>query len=331
MCSIVSSRIGIEMIPNPTISRKSNPSQFPKKKKMGQWGAKEKGIVQDAHLSKSMTLAIRAMADREAQRGAHIQFIPAAMANAAGCSARTIYRELQKAIDHGILELAKKGSKACKKQSEFRFGQAWREIANSYNYQRSRGTQCPSFTSLQEVFRSTPSPLPEAQEAPPPKGGMASEKPFSETEQTLALVMAQAETKPKTIKKAILAARLENRIDQALKDAKAVLAYIKTAPKWMTSPGGIMAKAVLDPERARRLKRQANYQKTFAKRQEAKPRPAPQKSSAEMDLAAEWNFWRNEADGWPDEQRKTLHALENDRARFVSEAARLWKAGLCWF
>jgi len=86
---------------------------------------------------------------------------------------------------------------------------------------------------------------------------------------------------------------------------------------------------VLDPERARRLKRQANYQKTFAKRQSAKPVPAPQKTSAEMDLAADWNFWRNEADSWPEEQRKTLQALENDRARFVVEASRLWKAGLC--
>jgi hypothetical protein len=153
---------------------------------------------------------------------------------------------------------------------------------------------------------------------------------LNETEQTLALVMAEAETKPKTIKKAILTARLENRTDQALKDAKAVLAYIKTAPKWMQSPGGIMAKAILNPERARRLKRQANYDKTFAKRQSAKtPAVEPQKTSAEMDLAADWNFWRNEADGWPDEQRKTLHALENDRARFVCEASRLWKAGLC--
>jgi hypothetical protein len=156
---------------------------------------------------------------------------------------------------------------------------------------------------------------------------MASEKPFSETEQTLALVMAEADSRPEGIKKAILAARMENRIDQALRDAKAVLEYIKTKPKWMQSPGGTMTRAIQNPERARRLKRQANYEKTFAKRQSAKPEP--QQTSAEMDLAADWNFWRNEADSWPEEQRKTLQALENDRARFVVEASRLWKAGLC--
>jgi hypothetical protein len=142
--------------------------------------------------------------------------------------------------------------------------------------------------------------------------------------------MAEAGSEPKGLKDAIQIARLENRIDQALRDAKAVLEYIKTKPAWMRSAGATMTRAIQNPERARRLKRQANYQKTFAKRQSAKtPAPAPQKSSADMDLAADWNFWRNEADSWPEEQRKTLHALENDRARFVSEAARLWKAGLC--
>ena len=317
------------MITNPANPMKINPSQLPKKKKMGQWGARERGLVADAHLSKSMILAIRSMADREAQRGAPIEFIPAAMANAAGCSARTIYRELQKAIESGILELAKKGSKACKKQSEFRFGAAWQEIANSYNYQQSRETQCPIFTSFQEVFRSTPSPLPEAQEAPPLKGGEASEKPFSQTEQTLAIVMAEAGTRQETIRGAIRAARMENRIDQALKDAKAVLAYIKTAPKWMQSPGGLMAKSILEPERARRLKRQARYDKTLAKRQSAKtPAPAPQKISLDMDLAQEWNFWRNEADNFTEEQRKTLQAMENDRARYVAEALRISKESL---
>jgi hypothetical protein len=97
----------------------------------------------------------------------------------------------------------------------------------------------------------------------------------------------------------------------------------------MNSPGGLMAKSIFEPERARRLKRQARYDKTLAKRQSAKtPASEPQKISLEMDLAQEWNFWRNEADNFNDEQRKTLQALENDRARYIHEALKISKESL---
>jgi hypothetical protein len=256
-------------------------------------------------------------------------FTPHQLASLAACNPTTIYRNLQKAVDSGLLVLVQPGSHCQRKAALFRLAENFPTFVNfQRNFGKFQTAKRPSQLFSKENNRSTPSPLPEAQEAPPPKGGMASEKPLNEKEQTLALIMAEADSRPEGIKKAILAARMENRIDQALKDAKAVLAYIKTAPKWMQSSGGTMTRAIQNPERARRLKRQANYDKTLAKRQSAKPAPEPQKTSLEMDLAADWNFWRNEADSWPDEQRKTLQAMENDRARFVQEAARIWKAGL---
>lgn len=315
--------IGIKMISNPAHRAKRKTSQLGLR---NAWKTEFNRAVDDSGVSRSFKSALEEFSFK--RNALAKNFTPHQLANLAGCNSATIYRNLQKAIDAGLIVLVEPGDHSQRKAALFRLSENFPTFVNfQRNFKVSQTAKRPSQLFSKENNRSTPSPLPEAQEAPPPKGGEASEKQFSETEQTLALVMAEAGTRTETIRGAIRAARMENRIDQALKDAKAVLAYIKTAPKWMQSPGGLMAKAILEPERARRLKRQARYAKTLSKRQSLK-KPEPQKISLEMDLAQEWNFWRNEADNFTEAQRKTLQALENDRARYIHEALKISKESL---
>ena len=313
------------MLTNPATRAKRKTSQLGLR---NAWKTEFNRFVDDSGVSRSFKSALEEFSFK--RNALAKNFTPHQLADLADCDRTTIYRNLQRAVDSGLIVLVKPGDHSQRKAALFRLSENFPTFVNfQRNYKVSQTAKQPSQLFSKENNRSTPSPLPEAQKAPPPKGEEAPEKPFSEKEQTLALVMAQAGTRTETIRGAIRAARMENRIDQALKDAKAVLAYIKTAPKWMQSPGGLMAKSILEPERARRLKRQARYDKTLAKRQSAKtPAPAPQKISLEMDLAQEWNFWRNEADNFTEEQRKTLQAMENDRARYVAEALRISKESL---
>ena len=313
------------MISNPAPRAKRKTSQ---RGLRNAWKTEFNRVVDDSGVSRAFKSALEEFSFK--RNALAKDFTPHQLANLAGCDRTTIYRNLQRAVDWGLIVLVQAGDHSQRKAALFRLSENFPTFVNfQRNNKVSQTAKQPSQLFSKENNRSTPSPLSEAQEAPPPKGGETFEKPFSETEQTLAIVMAEAGTKPKTIQGAIRAARIENRIDQALKDAKAVLAYIKTAPKWMRSPGGLMAKAILEPERARRLKRQARYDKTLSKRQSAKtPAPEPQKISLEMDLADSFNFWRSEAEGFSVEQRKTLQALENDRARFIAEALRISKESL---
>jgi hypothetical protein len=317
--------IGIKMISNPAPRAKRKTSQLGLR---NAWKTEFNRAVDDSGVSRSFKSALEEFSFK--RNALAKNFTPHQLANLAGCNSTTIYRNLQRAIASGLVVLVEPGDHSKRKAALFRLAENFPTFVNfQRNFKVSQTAKRPSQLFSKENNRSTPSPLPEAQEAPPPKGGEAPEKPFSETEQTLAMVMAEAGTRTETIRGAIRAARMENRIDQALKDAKAVLAYIKTAPKWMNSPGGLMAKAILAPERARRLKRQARYVETLAKRQSAKtPASEPQKISLEMDLAEEWNFWRNEADNFTDEQRKTLQTIENDRARYIHEALKISKESL---
>jgi hypothetical protein len=307
--------------------KKRNRSQYQTDVNIDAWLKNIERILSSSGIGEKCGKALRMFAQKP--KALSLDFTPHQLAEAAGCNVKTIYRGIPVAVQTGLLVLVAAGNRGWHKAAVYRLSSAFQTRLGYQRENEIRVTSCDPPVVSKETIGSTPSPLPEAQSAPPPAGGEASEKQFSETEQTLALVMAEAGTRTETIRGAIRAARMENRIDQALKDAKAVLAYIKTAPKWMQSPGGLMAKAILEPERSRRLKRQARYDKTLSKRQSAKvPAPEPQKISLEMDLAQEWNFWRNEADNFTYEQRKTLQALENDRARYIQEALRISKESL---
>ena len=134
--------IGIKMISNPAPSAKRKTSQLGLR---NAWKTEFNRVVDASGVSRSFKSALEEFSFK--RNALAKNFTPHQLANLAGCNSTTIYRNLQKAIDSGLIVLVEPGDHSQRKAAIFRLSENFPTFVNFQKIPRCVGGGCVQITS----------------------------------------------------------------------------------------------------------------------------------------------------------------------------------------
>lgn len=247
-----------------------------------------------AGTGRAVRLAVEVLAARQARGARALDFTAAQLADAGGCSARSVNRAVPELLEAGVLILVEHACHGRRLAAIYRLGEA----LPSFRRTASQRTKCPSPPKGSQA--SPFDPLPPMQAPLAPRGQDAGlrpkVKPEPETgpEALVAQELRKAGADEGGVRAVVKGIQTQNLVPKdeacrdALKDIRAAMDYLALSPGWVERPIAFVVQAAKSRSFGERVKLWLKRARRDQRRKAGQRKPRPERGAGRRDQAPPW-------------------------------------------